>query len=151
MMFLLDVNVLLAMSYGVHVHNARVRRWISHVSAEHGTERAIFATCPTTELGFVRVGSGKAAYAKDVDTAREDLEDLKSSMEMLFVPDDFPRVTFRCGFASQSRRAMAICLRSRSLMAATSRRWIDSFLAPCSFPRKRQGRSWCGNAAIRSF
>jgi hypothetical protein len=60
--FLLDVNVLLALSYDDHVHNARIRRWVSQLAAEDGHDRIIFATCPITELGFVRVGCGKAAY-----------------------------------------------------------------------------------------
>ena len=90
MMFLLDVNALLAMNYGVHVHNERVRQWVSQLAAEHGHNRTIFATCPITELGFVRVGGGKAGYAERVDAARDDLEDLKSSTGMLFIPDDLP-------------------------------------------------------------
>jgi predicted nucleic acid-binding protein len=88
--FLLDVNVLLAMRYGDHVHNERVNRWVSQLAAEHGRDRAIFTTCPITELGFVRVGSGKAAYAESVEAARDDLEDLKSSMGMPLIPDDLP-------------------------------------------------------------
>ena len=90
MIFLLDVNVLVAMSYADHVHSERVNRWISQLAAEHGCDRAIFATCPITELGFVRVSSGKAAYAESVDAARDDLEDLKASMGMLLIPDDLP-------------------------------------------------------------
>lgn len=70
MIFLLDVNVLLAMKYTVHVHNERVLRWVSQLAAEHARDRTIFATCPITELGFVRVGSGKAATRK-VWTRRE--------------------------------------------------------------------------------
>jgi uncharacterized protein len=90
MIFLLDVNALLAMKYATHVHNGRVCQWVSHLAFEHRHDRTIFATCPITELGFVRVGSGKASYAESVDAARADLEDLKSSMGMLFIPDDLP-------------------------------------------------------------
>jgi predicted nucleic acid-binding protein len=90
MIFLLDVNVLLAMRYGDHVHNARVRQWVSQLPADDRHDRTIFATCPITELGFLRVGSGKAAYAESVDAARDDLEDMKSSMGMLFIPDELP-------------------------------------------------------------
>jgi predicted nucleic acid-binding protein len=88
MMFLLDVNALLAMSYGAHVHNRRVLRWVSLLDVEHPHDRAILATCPITELGFVRIGSGKARYTESVDIARDDLEDLKASMDMMFIPDD---------------------------------------------------------------
>jgi hypothetical protein len=38
----------------------------------------------------VRVGSGKAAYAESVYAARDDLEDMKSRMGMLFIPDELP-------------------------------------------------------------
>jgi len=88
--FLLDVNVLLAMGYADHVHSERVDRWVSQLAAEHGRDRMMFATCPITELGFVRVSSGKAAYAESVAAARDDLEDLKTSIGMLLIPDDLP-------------------------------------------------------------
>jgi len=88
MMFLLDVNVLIAMRYDSHEHHTRVHQWVSQLVAEHGCDHTTFTTCPITELGFVRIGSGKAGYSKTLDGARDDLEDLKSSMDMLFIPDD---------------------------------------------------------------
>ena len=88
MIVLLDVNVLLAMKYTTHVHYNRVDMWVSQLAAERRKDHVVFATCPITELGFVRVGSGKAGYAASVDTARADLQDLKSSENMLFIPDD---------------------------------------------------------------
>ena len=88
MMFLLDVNALLAMRYTDHVHYTRVHTWASQLASERGHDDVVFATCPITELGFVRVGSGKAGYARNVDAARDDLQDLKSINNMLFIPDD---------------------------------------------------------------
>ena len=88
MIFLLDVNALLAMRYKDHVHYERVHTWVSQLVAERGQDQVVFATCPITELGFVRVGSGTAAYAANVDNSRDDLQDLKASRNMLFVPDD---------------------------------------------------------------
>src|SRR5438046_2734561 len=85
--FLLDVNALLALRYAAHVHHERVHQWVSRLPAENGRDCAIFATCRITELGFVRVGSGKAGYATNLDSARADLDRLKSRMEMLFIPD----------------------------------------------------------------
>ena len=87
-MFLLDVNALLALNYTAHVHYERMHRWVAHLECEHGRDHASLATCPITELGFVRVGGGKAGYAIDVDAARGDLEHLKSSASMVFIPDD---------------------------------------------------------------
>lgn len=49
--FLLDVNVLLALSDPLHVHHEAAHRWFAH-SGHHS-----WATCPLTENGFVRVAS----------------------------------------------------------------------------------------------
>jgi hypothetical protein len=87
MMFLLDVNVLLAMEYPKHVHHARVRTWVSQLHAESGRDHVVFATCPITELGFVRVASGKAGLAASMALARSGLRTVKSSQNMLFIPD----------------------------------------------------------------
>jgi predicted nucleic acid-binding protein len=88
MMFLLDVNALLAMRHMNHVHHTRVGAWVSQQERTYGRDHLAFATCPITELGFVRIGSGTAGYAASVDAARTDLQDLKSNENMLFIPDD---------------------------------------------------------------
>ena len=90
MIFLLDVNALLAYRYPTHIHHARVRDWVSRLRADPGEDNVVFATCPITELGFVRVGGGPAGLAVSVDTARADLRSLKSSENMQFIPDDIP-------------------------------------------------------------
>jgi predicted nucleic acid-binding protein len=90
MMFLLDVNALLAIQYPKHVHHARVRAWLSALHAERGQDDVVFATCPIIELGFVRVGSGPAGFAVSVDASRADLRELKSRENMLFIPDNIP-------------------------------------------------------------
>ena len=88
MMYLLDVNALLAIQYRDHVHHTRVKAWISAMRVEPWQGVAVFATCPITELGFLRVASGKAALSPSVDLARADLHTLKSRQKMLFIPDD---------------------------------------------------------------
>ncbi len=88
MMFLLDVNALLALQYPTHIHHARVRLWISQLHAERGEDHVVFATCPITELGFVRIASGKAGLAASVTVARLDLRNVKSSQNMVFIPAD---------------------------------------------------------------
>jgi uncharacterized protein len=47
--FLLDVNVLLSLAWPTHVHHAAAHRWIQ----EHSSMG--WATCPLTQLAFVRL------------------------------------------------------------------------------------------------
>ena len=49
--YLLDVNVLIALTWPTHVHHETARRWFER-KAPSG-----WATCPITQLGFVRVSS----------------------------------------------------------------------------------------------
>jgi toxin-antitoxin system PIN domain toxin len=49
--YLLDVNLLLALSDPMHIHHESAHRWF----AEKG--RPAWATCPLTENGFVRIAS----------------------------------------------------------------------------------------------
>jgi toxin-antitoxin system PIN domain toxin len=49
--YLLDVNLLLALSDPMHLHHEAAHRWF----AAHG--RSAWATCPITENGFVRIAS----------------------------------------------------------------------------------------------
>jgi toxin-antitoxin system PIN domain toxin len=50
--FLLDVNVLLAMCDPLHVHAEAAHRWFEHLP-----KNAHWATCPLTENAFVRIAS----------------------------------------------------------------------------------------------
>jgi uncharacterized protein len=90
MMYLLDVNVMLAMQYAKHVHYARVNAWAARLYVDRKQGNVVFATCPITELGFVRIASGKAGHSASVDSARADLHTLKAHQKMRFVPDDIP-------------------------------------------------------------
>ncbi len=47
---LLDVNVLLALAWPKHIHHLAAHRWFAENCA------AGWATCPLTQLGFVRLG-----------------------------------------------------------------------------------------------
>lgn len=49
--YLLDVNLLLALSDPMHVHHEAAHAWFA------STGRQSWATCPLTENGFVRVAS----------------------------------------------------------------------------------------------
>jgi hypothetical protein len=49
--YLLDVNLLLALTDPMHIHHESAHRWF----AERGQEA--WATCPLTENGFIRIAS----------------------------------------------------------------------------------------------
>ena len=61
---LLDVNALIAVLDEEHVHHAQVLEWLGRAAnLAHG-----FATCAITQLGAIRVMSGKGYY-KPLETA----------------------------------------------------------------------------------
>ncbi len=62
---LLDVNVLLALFDPMHLHHALIRHWFAE-----GVSR--IATCPLTELGFVRIAS-HPRYPNPMDTPAQAL------------------------------------------------------------------------------
>jgi hypothetical protein len=59
MMFLLDVNALLAMRYEHHVHYTRVDKWASRPLAEGAQDRVVFATCRSQSSAFCELEAGK--------------------------------------------------------------------------------------------
>jgi toxin-antitoxin system PIN domain toxin len=63
-MFLLDVNVLIALADSDHVHHGRVRSWFKGVCGDG------WATCPLTENGFIRILS-HPAYENSPGSAEE--------------------------------------------------------------------------------
>lgn len=80
---LLDVNVLIALAWPTHVHHALAHRWFAR------NFRRGWATCPLTQLGFVRVSSNPAIIPEAV-TAREALEVLAAIISRrghVFWPD----------------------------------------------------------------
>jgi len=82
-MFLLDVNVLIALSDPFHVHHGDVLAWFSlH-------QREGWATCPLTENGFLRI-VGHPNYPKgpgSPEAARDLLARLLSQPGHQFWPD----------------------------------------------------------------
>lgn len=85
---LLDINVLLAIAWPQHVHHARVGRWLLAQTA-HG--KLSIATCPITQLGFVRISMNIKGYAADFESARSLLFNLTShkNIRHSFWMDDF--------------------------------------------------------------
>jgi len=61
---LLDINVLLAIAWPQHVHHARVKRWLL---AQTARGKLSIATCPLTQLGFLRISMNIKGYAADFE------------------------------------------------------------------------------------
>jgi uncharacterized protein len=72
--FLLDVNVLVALSWQGHEAHERAQRWFFAHS------RNGWATCPFTQAGFVRVISNPA-FSKNAVTAGEALGALRVALQ----------------------------------------------------------------------
>lgn len=86
MKYLLDVNALLALLFSQHEFHGRVENWISSLQKKG---RPQLATCPLTELGFVRVASGVGAFGADVALAKNLLHRFKQSKraDVVFLAD----------------------------------------------------------------
>lgn len=83
--FLLDVNVLIALTWPTHIHHGPVRGWFER-KASGG-----WATCPITQLGFVRVSSNPGII-RDAVAPREAIAMLERLMDLpghQFWPDEF--------------------------------------------------------------
>ncbi|MDN5851169.1 MAG: PIN domain-containing protein [Gammaproteobacteria bacterium] len=117
--YLLDVNVLIALTWPTHVHHAIARRWFDRNAA------AGWATCPITQLGFVRVSSNRKVI-RDAAPPREAvamLERLMRLPEHTFWPDEI-------GVVSKGPFA--------SLAFVGHRQATDAYLL--ALARKREGK-----------
>jgi uncharacterized protein len=80
---LLDLNILTALLWPTHVHHEAAHRWFSR----RGKGR--WATCPLTQLGFVRLSSNPA-FSRDALTPTHAialLEENLSDSRHVFWPD----------------------------------------------------------------
>ena len=84
MIYLLDVNALVALGFANHEFHSRVASW---VRAQHFPP---LATCSITELGFVRVLAHASAYGVTIAQARTLLLRMKQSRQpdFRFIVDD---------------------------------------------------------------
>ena len=81
MIYLLDVNMLIAAIWRDHQDHAGVEVWL------HGKKTA---TCPISELGFLRISSGDAfPFRADPDICRNALSEFVRKHRCRFIPDDF--------------------------------------------------------------
>lgn len=83
MIYLLDVNALVALGFVNHEFHDRVAAWV------HAQNSPVLATCSITELGFVRVLAQAPAYGFTILQARMLLMRLKqaSVARLTFMPD----------------------------------------------------------------
>lgn len=83
MIYLLDVNILVALGFLNHEFHTRVARWVRSANS------AQLASCSITELGFVRVLAQAPAYGFTVAQARTLLLRLKQARPsgFIFLPD----------------------------------------------------------------
>ncbi len=81
MSHLIDVNFLLACAWQSHAKHAKARAWLEAQTS--------FATCPISQLGFLRVSlsPGYRAGFADALAALEDITDRKGAQ---FIADDLP-------------------------------------------------------------
>ena len=77
MTYLLDVSTLVAFLWETHEFNDRAVRWMKGKK---------LATCPITELGFVRVSVN--GYGADLPNAREMLRSFLETYKPQFIPCD---------------------------------------------------------------
>ena len=84
MIYLLDVNALVALGFINHEAHGRLAAWVQSQKAPN------LASCSITELGFVRVLAQAPAYGFTVSQARVLLLRLKEARTSLlkFVPDE---------------------------------------------------------------
>jgi hypothetical protein len=122
------------------MYHARVSAWICSVHAEYGQDNVVFATCPITELGFVRIASGKSGHSQSVDSARADLHTLKSRQKMHFIPDDIPARRLPAWVHKWAQTTDGYLLALAKAHGGRLRRWIDSFRERCSFRTRHWDR-----------
>lgn len=83
-MGLLDVNALVALAWDSHVHHVAIRNWFA------ANRSSGWATCPTTESGFVRISSNPTVLPSSLApaAARDVLAGMRSAGAHRFLVDD---------------------------------------------------------------
>jgi uncharacterized protein len=81
---LLDANVLLALAWPQHVHHGPAHQWFRRAAAKG------WATCPLTQLAFIRISSNQKIIAEAVTPreARDLLKEMLALSHHRFWPDD---------------------------------------------------------------
>jgi predicted nucleic acid-binding protein len=129
--FLLDVNVLLALGFDQHEFHKRIANWVATLDSAD-----ILATTPITELGFIRVLSQVSQYNITLDQARTLLTRLKSSRTRRFKfiaddlgADDLPRWV-KTGRQTTDGHLCALASANSSLLATLDSGIPRAFIIP---------------------
>lgn len=87
MIYLLDVNLLLALALREHEFHERVSRWMAKSMGNHDIK---IATCSLTELGFLRVLLQVNWKGLTITEAKHILTEMKKGdgLDWIFLPDD---------------------------------------------------------------
>ena len=87
MRYLLDVNALLAFGFSEHVFHEQLVQWVEGLVSRGEDE---LATCPITELGFVRILAQAPQYGLTVNDAGVLLRRMKTEgrLGVTFLVDD---------------------------------------------------------------
>jgi predicted nucleic acid-binding protein len=130
MIYLLDVNALVAMGFLNHEFHPRVASWVHALASPH------FATCSITELGFVRVLAQAPAYGFTVAQARTLLLRLKRTRaaRLQFIPDEHD-VSHLPGWVRAPRQItdghlVTLATANGALLATLDESIRDSYLIP---------------------
>jgi predicted nucleic acid-binding protein len=91
--YLLDVNILIAAIWRDHQDHAGVEVWL------RGKQTA---TCPISELGFLRISSGDAfPFRADPEVCRNALSEFVRKRHSQFISDDFSPQTIAAQVSTQ--------------------------------------------------
>ena len=124
--YLLDVNVLLALSWPSHLHHSQAQSWFAE------NRKAGFRTCPLTQIGFVRISSNPS-FTKNAVTpaaALSLLAGMTSMAEHDFWPDNltlgeaFPKNALLTGHRQVTDAYLVGLARERGGVVATLDRGI---------------------------
>jgi toxin-antitoxin system PIN domain toxin len=85
MSHLLDVNVLLAAIWTTHPQHEKSQAWLK------GRQVTL---CPISELGFIRISSGRA-FQIPMSSVRQGLEEFVRQRSARRIPDDLPAMDSR--------------------------------------------------------
>jgi uncharacterized protein len=130
MIYLLDVNALVALGITNHEFHVRVVSWVK-------SSRSLnLASCSITELGFVRIASHAPVYGFAVTQARTALERLKDAVadRFTFIPDthcvsDLPGWV-RAPKQITDGHLCALASANGAILATLDERIPDSYLIP---------------------